>query len=66
MADDPEQQGLEDVPRRRPLDPERDVAGLLARQPGRVPAGDLEGDLGSRVACPTTRTPPSWSWEGLR
>jgi hypothetical protein len=50
MADDPEQQGLEDIPRRRALDAERDMAGLLARQPGRVPAGDLEGDLGSGVA----------------
>jgi hypothetical protein len=50
MADDPEQQGLEDVPRRRALDPERHMAGLLARQPGRVSAGDLEGDLCSRVA----------------
>src|SRR5829696_4379093 len=66
MADDPEQQGLEDVPRCRPLDPERDVAGLLARQPGRVPAGDLEGDLRAELPAPTTRTPPCWSWEGLR
>jgi len=50
MADDPEQQGLVVIPRRRALDAERDMAGLLARQPGRVPAGDLEGDLGSGVA----------------
>jgi hypothetical protein len=51
MPDDPEQHGLEDEPSRRTLDPERDMAGLLACQPGRVPAGDLQGDLGPRVSC---------------
>src|SRR5919107_1879813 len=32
------------------LDPEWNMARLLACQPGRVPAGDLDADLGSRIA----------------
>jgi hypothetical protein len=45
VANDPEQQGLDDKPCRRALDAERDMAGLPSCQPGRVPSGNL-GDLG--------------------
>jgi len=50
VADDPEQQGLDDETCGRALDAERDMAGFSAGQPGRVPCGDLGGDLGPRVA----------------
>jgi len=52
VTDEPEQQWLEEVPCRRTLDAERDMAGFPPRQPCRMTGCHLEGDLGSRVARP--------------